>query len=111
MSAVDKPYQKNNNNLVIIGKEGQQQNRVNSFLKKHSWFRFLLVWLPLAANFLNLWMGTIRNDKYFCFGLCLIWMIAVEKPFQKHNNNLVIIGKEDQQQNRVNSPLKEHSCS
>jgi hypothetical protein len=35
MSAVDKPYQKKPNNLVIIGKEGQQQNRVNFFLKKH----------------------------------------------------------------------------
>ena len=35
MSAVDKPYQKNNN-LVIIGNEGKQQNRVNSFLKKDS---------------------------------------------------------------------------
>ena len=44
-----------------------------------------------------------------CFGL---WrMSAVDKPYQKNNNNLVIIGKEGQEQNRVNSPLKEHSCS
>ena len=33
---VEKPYQKNNNNLGIIGNEGQKQNRVNYFLKKHS---------------------------------------------------------------------------
>ena len=34
MSAVDKPYQKNNNNLVIIGKEGQAYIGVNSFFEE-----------------------------------------------------------------------------
>ena len=93
MSAVDKPCQKNNNNLVIIGKEGQHQNRVNFFFEEAFIIPFLLVRLPLAVNSLNLWMGVIRNDKYFCFGLCHWWMFAINKPYQKNNNNLIIFAR------------------
>ena len=82
MSTVDKPYQKNNNNLVIIVKEGQQQNRVNSRLKEH-YYSYL---------FVSLFQWTTEYKKSISiFGL---WrMSAVDKPYQKNNNNLVLLAR------------------